>query len=97
MGSKPSLLTLVLNGTTLRRNDGTNWYQKAIGANRRRAVKSLLKTLKTWAQNAFHLLRVIEEGVEYRFEDYALDHLKRLEQRVTRLEQERTAPGPGSL
>lgn len=59
-------------------------------------MENLLKTLKTWAQNAFHLLRVIEEGVEYRFEDYALDHLKRLEQRVTQLEQEQIAPGPGS-
>lgn len=55
-------------------------------------MKNLFKTLKSWVIKAFSVLRAIEEGVEYRFEDYALDRLKNLEQRVTLLEQERITP-----
>lgn len=55
-------------------------------------MKNLLKTLKSWAIKAFGVLRAIEEGMEYRLEDYALDRLKNLEQRMASLDQERITP-----
>ena len=45
------------------------------------------KTAMHWGRQAFLKIKAWEDALEYRFEDYALERLNRLEERVAAMER----------
>ena len=49
-------------------------------------MKDIVSKVGAWFKKTCQLLKKIEDAMEYRFEDYALNRIKALEQRIDTLE-----------
>ena len=49
-------------------------------------MKNPLVPLKTWADHAFLVLKAVDDAIDYRFEDHAVERFEALERRVALLE-----------
>ena len=49
-------------------------------------MKRALTAVGAWFRRTYHVLKRMEEAVDYRYEDYAEERFKKLEQRLTALE-----------
>jgi len=54
----------------------------------RHAMRRAFTAIAAWARTAYHVLKNLEEAAHYRYEDYAQDRFKRLEQRLATLEDQ---------
>jgi len=49
-------------------------------------MKDLMSKVGAWFKKTYQVVKKIEDAMDYRVEDYALDRIKVLEQRISTLE-----------
>ena len=54
----------------------------------RQAMRRASTAISAWIRSAYQVLKNLEAAADYRYEDYAQDRFRRLEQRLAALESQ---------